>query len=180
MNQYDATGRRIYIQVWFPELPPSTNHIYAKGSRLTNEARAYKERFKQYMLQNYGHQINEFVEPNNKVLDQETGKLIDFSTKDPNLVFGIQFVFCMDCLTSWGDETIYPSQRAKFRFKEVDLTNRIKFVEDCFKYAMGIDDSLTFMATQMKRHQPRQEGVWITYFVTDPTAFGIVPAGAPG
>jgi hypothetical protein len=173
MNEYNAEGRRIHIQVWYPELPPSTNHIYSKGSRLTDEARAYKERFKQYMQQNFGHQINEFVEANNKGTDPKTGELIDVSTKDPNLIFMIQLIFYMDLLTSWGNQEVFPSQRARFRFKTVDLTNRVKFVEDCFKYSIGLDDSLTFVSTQMKVHNPAQEGVMITYYAVPPEQFGV-------
>lgn len=183
MNEYDDKGRRVFLQVWYPELPPSTNHIYIQGTRLTQEARTYRESFRQYMQQNYGHQISELIEPNRKEMRnvkekhgdkyEYVQKVIDVETQEPNLVCSLQLVFYMNCLTTWGDTGVPPSQRAKFRFREVDVSNRIKFVEDCFKIVVGLDDSLTFAATQMKMHSPSQEGVYITYSIVAPEQFGI-------
>lgn len=176
--EFDSKGRRISITVWFPSLPPSANKIYFKGTMLQTPAREYREQFKMHMAQHYLHQFGEMPQPNTTYVDKK-GDTVDLATKEPNLVFGLHLAFYMDWLTSWGDERVYASQRAKFRFKKVDLSNRIKFVEDCFKYALGIDDSLTFYSTQMKVQSPEKEGVMITYFVLDPERFGIprVPGG---
>jgi len=162
---FNEHGRRQRIQVWYPELPPSANAIYFSGTRLTDTAREYKERFRQYMQQYYGHQLNEFVEPNEKYTDPKDGKTKDLRTQAPNLIFGIELTFFMDCLTSWGDSTLPKSRRAKFRFAKTDVTNRIKFVEDCFKTVLDIDDSLTFDSRERKIHNLEQQGVHIDYFV---------------
>lgn len=165
MNDYDEKGRRQRLQVWYDELPPSANAIYFNGTRLTDAAREYKERFRQYLQQNYGHQLQEFVEPNEKYTDPKSGEVKSLKTKDANLIFGIQLVFYMDCLTTWGQQDIPRSRRARFRFAKTDLTNRIKFVEDCFKSVVDIDDSLTFFSQEMKIHSPQKTGVFIDYYV---------------
>lgn len=176
MNEYDANGRRQQITIWYPILPPSANAIYFNGTRLTDAAREYKEQFRQYVQQKYGHQLSEFVEPNEMAKDDD-GELYPLRTKDPNLVFGITLIFYMDCLTSWGNEGIPKSRRAKFRFAKTDLTNRIKFVEDCFKSIIGIDDSLTFTSLESKIHSPDNQGVYISYTASPVEGFGIPRIG---
>jgi hypothetical protein len=179
MTEFNAEGKRIYLQLWYPELPPTGNHIYIMGSRLTDEARSYREKFKKHIVQTYGHLINEFVEANYRGTDPKTGGTIDVATKDPNLVFSLQLVFYMNVLTSWNDPIVPKSRRARFRFKRMDSSNRIKFVEDCFKSSVGIDDSLTFFSSQMKLHS-LTEGVLLTYNVMDPQQFGVpLIYGAP-
>jgi hypothetical protein len=170
---HDEKGRRVRINVWYPGLPPSANKIYFKGTMLTSPAREYKEQFKMYVVQNYLHLIGEMPEPNSKYQDPKSGNTVDFETKEPNLIFGLQLIFYMDCLTSWNNPEVYKKHQAKFRFKKVDLSNRIKFIEDCFKYAVDIDDSLTFFSSQMKFHSPEQEGVMITYYVMSPEQVSI-------
>ena len=173
MPEYDANGKRIQLAAWFPELPPTTNKLYYLGTRLKDEARAYRERFRQHLQQNYGHLISEMEEPNEKAKDPNSGELVDVRTRNPNLIYGISLIFYMDCLTSWGDIELPASRKAKFRFQKADLTNRIKFVEDCFKWSLDIDDSLTFWSQQMKVHSPEQQGVYIHYFVMQPEQFGV-------
>lgn len=170
---------RTSITIWFPELPPTANKLYYLGTRLKDDAREYRERFKMHMAQNYLHEFGEMPQPNRRAFDKKADAVIDVATAEPNLLFGLNLYFYMDCLTTWGDETVYKSQRAKFRFKKVDLSNRIKFIEDCFKYSMDIDDSLTFMSSQMKVHSPKQEGVMLHYYVLQPEHVGIpkVPGG---
>ncbi len=178
-DEYDLKGKRIKLGIWYPELPPSTNKLYYLGTRLTTPARNYREHFRQHVQQTYGHFISEMEEPNYKAMVQvKQGKkfveeLKDVSTKNPNLVYGLSMTFYMDCLTSWSDLSKSPSKRASFRFKHEDVTNRIKFVEDCFKYALDIDDSLTFCSSQMKVHSPHTQGVHIYYYVMSPEQFGI-------
>jgi len=171
--EYDESGRRQRIQVWYPELPPSANAIYFGGTRLTDTAREYKERFRQYVQQNYGHQISEFVEPNEKYQDPETGKIKDLKTKDPNLIFGIEFVFYMAVFSTWGDLNIPRSRRARFRFATTDVSNRTTFAEDCLKSVLDTDDSLTFFSREMKVHAPNHQGVYIDYYVVPVENFGV-------
>jgi Holliday junction resolvase RusA-like endonuclease len=186
MTEYDQNGKRIYLRVWYPQLPPTTNHLYYLGTRLTDEARIYRGAFRQYMQQNYGHQISEMEEPNDKALVTVKRKnkptieeLKDVKTRNPNLLYGINLTFFMDVFTTWGDPKYPKSQRAKFRFSKTDLSNRVKFVEDCFKYALDLDDSLTFWSSQRKIHNPQQQGVDIEYFVVPPESVGVESVGGP-
>lgn len=172
-HDHDEQGRRIRVNLWYPVLPPSSNKLYFKGTMLTQVAREYKEQFKMYVVQNYMHLIGEMPMPNSKYTDPKSGEIVDHETKEPNLVFGLTLLFYMDCLTSWCDPKVYKAHQARFRFRKVDLTNRIKFIEDCFKYAVDIDDSLTFASTQMKMHSPDQEGVMLSYYVMAPEQFGV-------
>lgn len=178
-SDYDAQGRRNRLTIWYPVLPPTSNKLYFKGTQLTSAAREYKEQFKMYVVQNYLHVFGEMPDPNSKYTDPKTGGMVDLETKEPNLIFGLNLVFYMDCLTSWGSLKVYKAHQAKFRFRKVDLTNRIKFIEDCFKYAMDIDDSLTFYSSQLKVHSPDQEGVMLTYFIMAPEQVRVprVPGG---
>lgn len=179
LQELDDKGRRLYLKIWYPELPPTSNKLYFKGTRLTSPARDYRERFKMYVVQNYLHMFGEMPQPNELYTDPETRNLAPLQTVEPNLVFGLNLVFYMNLLTSWGDESMYKSRRARFRFTKVDLTNRIKFLEDCFKYSMDIDDSLTFASSQRKLHSTEHEGVAIEYYVLPIESTGIprVPGG---
>jgi hypothetical protein len=174
-REFDESGKRVGVSVWYPELPPSANKIYSyhKGVRLTSTSREYRERFKMHVSQYYLHQFGEMPMPNIQGLDPKTGNAIDIRTGDPNLIFGLQLYFYMDTMTSWGDERIYKSQRAKFRFSKSDLSNRIKFVEDCFKWSIGIDDSLTFFIQQAKVHSPDKDGVLLNYYTVPVENFNV-------
>lgn len=184
-NVYDENGRRRLLNIWYPELPPTSNKIYFKGTMLTTKARAYKESFKMYVQQNYGHELSELVEPNLKKMvlnvKQKDGTVRneeqDFETKYPNMVFGLSLTFYTNWLTSWDDQSVAPSHRAKFRFKKIDLTNRVKLLEDCFRDAVGVDDSLTFWSTQRKVHSPDKDAVLIEYYTVPVTQFGIPEHG---
>lgn len=171
--EQDEHGKRTQLEIWYPELPPSANKLYYLGTRLRNEARAYRERFRQYVQQNYGHLISEMEEPNEKVQDPISKDIIDVRTRNPNLIYGLSLVFYTDTMTSWGDSSLSSARRAKFRFCKTDLTNRVKFVEDCFKWTLDIDDSLTFWSQQMKVHSTGWQGVYIHYFVVPPEQFGV-------
>jgi hypothetical protein len=172
-QELDEKGQRVGVSVWYPELPPTTNKLYYLGKRLTEVAREYRERFKMHISQNYLHVFQDMPQPNAQAVDNDTGDMVDVRTKDPNLVFGMDLYVYMDTLTSWGDQSRSVSSRAKFRFVKSDLSNRLKFVEDCFKWSIGIDDSLTFFSRQMKIHSPAKEGVLINYYVMPIETFNV-------
>lgn len=180
--EYDQDGKRVRLSFVYGELPPTANKIYVKGNMLHEDAREYRERFRTYVHQNYGHQLLELPEPNVKETRPEKNRrtkkvemvMKDVGTKDPNCVFVLYLIFYMDVLNeTWGDYKLPPSRRATFRFKKTDLTNRIKFVEDCVKYAVDIDDSLTFESHQAKRHDPENLRVEVHLLRGDPRNYGI-------
>lgn len=129
----------------YPVLPPTSNHLYFRGTILTKKAREYKEAFKEHVIKNYMYQI---------------------SALDPGALYGLHLRFFFPTL-------INRSETAKSRYKRIDLTNRIKFLEDCLKEVVSIDDSQTFIAAQEKHHCPENPRVEITYYPVDPTVFGI-------
>jgi hypothetical protein len=167
---YDEHGRRRRFVGVYPGLPPTSNKLYIFGKKLTTKAREFKENFKSYVHQHYGHEISELEEPNQKDSDGVT----DLRTLNPNLIYSLTLIFYMDCLNaSWDDPKTPPKRRASFRYKKVDLSNRIKLVEDCIKSSLDIDDSLTFASTQMKVHDPENERVQFELVVADPRMFSI-------
>ena len=140
----------------FPELPPSSNHIYIRGHILTTEARQYAEKFAHYCVQNYLPAINSTLMPT------------------PTSVYAIHLHFYFETVfnESYFDTNLPASKRAQTRYKKVDLTNRIKLLEDCVRDAIGIDDCLTFSASQEKHMDPSFPRVEIFIQEVDPALFG--------
>jgi len=146
---------RDVLCITYSELPPTSNKIYFRGTQLTAKAREYAERFAEGMRQ-YLPQINEL---------------------DDKAVYAVhlRFFFFELVNRSWNNPDVPPSKQAKSRYKRIDLTNRIKLLEDCIRDAIAIDDSQTFGASQEK-HQcgpGEQERVEITIQRVSPSLFGL-------
>lgn len=54
-------------------------------------------------------------------------------------------------------------KKAKSRYKRIDITNRVKLLEDAVSEALGIDDSLFFHTTITKNEGKERACVTITY-----------------
>jgi Holliday junction resolvase RusA-like endonuclease len=145
------------LKLAYPELPPSSNHIYIKGTILTREAREYAERFSQYCAQNYLHLINEIIRPG------------------PRSIYGIHLRFFFETVINdtYMNPKVPASKQAKTRYKKFDLTNRIKLLEDCVRDAIGVDDCLTFVASQEKHMDPSLPRVEVYVQEVDPSQFGV-------
>ena len=146
---------REHLHVVYPELPPTSNKLYDRGTILTKHAREYAERFAEFM-RNHLHEINEM---------------------DPQALYALhlRFFFFELVNRSYNNPDFPPSKRAKTRYKKIDLTNRIKLLEDCVRDALAIDDSHTFAASQEK-HQcgpGEPERVEITVQRVSPGLFGL-------
>jgi Holliday junction resolvase RusA-like endonuclease len=146
---------RTKLEVVYPELPPTSNKIYFRGTQLTTKARKYAEDFALYM-RNY---------------------LAEISEMDPNAIYALhlRFFFAQLVNPTYNNMRLPPSKRAKSRYKRIDLSNRIKLLEDCIRDALAIDDSQTFAASQEK-HQCQMgevERVEITVHQVMPELFGI-------
>ena len=61
-------------------------------------------------------------------------------TLDPSRLYELHIEFHLACFTKKG------------AVRKVDLSNRIKFIEDCVCEALGIDDSHVFRIVLTKRH----------------------------
>lgn len=142
------------IQMIYPELPPSSNRLYIRGSILRPEARRYRENFKKWAHQHHGHEILQM---------------------DPQQIYALHLDFHLPTAIneSFYDASKPPSRRAQTPYKRIDLSNKIKLLEDCIKYAVGIDDSQTFESLQRKFHAPGREKVVITLFAVNRNQYGI-------
>jgi len=143
------------LEIVYPEMPPTSNKIYFRGTILTTKAREYAERFAEHMRQHL-HLINEM---------------------EPSCIYALhlRFFFFELVNRSWNNPDFPPSKQAKDRYKKIDLTNRIKLLEDCVRDALAIDDSHTFASSQEK-HQcgpGEPERVEITVQKISPSLFGL-------
>lgn len=144
---------RTYLKMVFNELPPTSNKIYFKGTMLTQQARDFAEKFSKFAAQNHLHEISEM---------------------NPDGVFALHLRFFLETINdSWNNPNVAPSKRAKSRYKRLDLSNRIKLLEDCIRDALDIDDSQTFAASQEKHHFKGEPRVEIEVEEVNPALFGI-------
>ena len=117
-----------YLRVELP-IPPSSNAIYRKrgnmpGLYLTKDAKRYRTQATQILLENHA---------------------MDVQRLDADLVYRLGLVFHLQALNKGWPKT------AKSRYKKVDLSNRIKLLEDVLKDVTQIDDSQTFEITVVKK-----------------------------
>lgn len=147
---------RSLLRIDYPIIPPTSNKLYFRGTQLTATARQYAESFSQYVAQRYGAEILEL---------------------DTQAIYALHLRFYMHGLInpSFGNPKIAPSRRAKTRYKRIDLSNRIKLLEDCVRDAIDIDDSQTFAASQEKHQVPESEPERVVILVqrTEPSFFGL-------
>ena len=142
------------LQMVYPEIPPTSNKIYFQGTRLTQHARTYAENFAKYMFEHYG--------PEAMQLDKTSAYYI-----------GLRFYFDTLENESFNNPDVPASKRAKSWYKKIDLTNRIKLLEDCIRDFIDIDDSQTFSASQEKYQDPGNERVEIHIVAIDATRYGL-------
>lgn len=129
---------RNLLYVNYPVVPPTSNRLYFRGTRLTEVSRKYAEDFAKFMMQNHGSEILEM---------------------DRDSVYALHLKFFLHRLENarWNDPKCPPSKRPKTRYKRLDLSNRIKLLEDCIRDALDIDDCQTFAGSQEKHQVPDSE-----------------------
>lgn len=147
---------RSILYVTYPVLPPTSNKIYVKGTMLRDEARRYAEAFAMFMAQRHGAEI----------LEME---------RTATYALHLRFFFKRLENARWNDPKCPPSKRPQSRYKRLDLSNRIKLLEDCVRDALDIDDSQTFAASQEKHQIPESESERVEIIVqrVDPSLFGL-------
>lgn len=131
-------------------LPPTSNNIYfnkpGEGRQLTGEARSWKKRAVTKIVRDTG-------------LGFQDGW-------DPNVMYELDLYFYFEQIENkaWGE--FYKrgpkkgQRKSENRWKKIDLSNRVKLVEDAVKAAVGIDDCATFEHYLSKRcssENPRVE-----------------------
>lgn len=107
------------IRIVLPGIPPSVNHAYfTKGGRrvLSKVGRAY------------------ILDVRTRIVREYPGLLGFFRENKPYVVY---FRFILPQLYNAG----FATGATKTRFKVIDVTNRVKLLEDALMDAAGIDDS---------------------------------------
>jgi hypothetical protein len=143
------------LNVVYPVMPPTSNRIYFRGTILTKDARRYAEDFSRFFAVTHGHEV------------------VDI---DPSCLYALHLVFHFNVLNDgWLERNKSGQRKAKGPYKKVDLSNRVKLLEDCIRDAIGVDDSHTFAATQTKCHEkdPTRHRVEIAIQRVDPLMFGV-------
>lgn len=148
---------RTLLTISYPEIPPTSNKLYFKGTQLTAVARKYGEDFSKFMMQNHGAEI----------LEMDKGSVY---------ALHLRFYFKVLVNVKWNDPKTPPSKRPKSRYKRIDLSNRIKLLEDCIRDALDIDDAQTFAASQEKHQlQPHEDQERVDIYIqrVEPRLFGL-------
>jgi Holliday junction resolvase RusA-like endonuclease len=138
-------------------LPPSTNHLYQRtrygGVALTKAANAFKEHVRKTVADDI-HLIRLQV-------DQDTVYSLDLK------VFFTQLEN-----KGWFKKTREGKHGAKTRYKDLDVDNRIKFLQDCIAKALQIPTDAQFFEIHLEKHEdpdnPRAE---VVIAVTDRDRF---------
>lgn len=117
------------MKINLPYMPPSSNNAYTNlrggGRVLSEKGKSFKLSSTAYIL---AHHSNELMK------------------MDRTKKYKVSFVFYFEQLETKG----WP-KTAKDRYKPLDLSNRVKLVEDALKDATGVDDKNTFAMYTEKR-----------------------------
>lgn len=161
------------------ELPPSTNQLYQRrrGGQiaLTEVAQRFRIRVKQAVV-------------------SSLGKVMSFPI-DPELIYRFDMIAYFQALENpgwfekWNEDKFYTrdtkdgkhrkgelkhtrgERKAKSRYKQIDVDNRIKFLQDCVAKSIGVpDDSQIFVGYQEKREDPDNPRVEVKVSVVRDTS----------
>lgn len=129
-------------------LPPSSNHAYVelppivrgrkvipRGRRLTEDGERYKRETITHIVRSYPNELAQIK---------------------PNVGLFLYVRFFLPSLYNKG----WP-KTAESRYKKIDVTNRVKLLEDCIKDACGVDDSQNEFVLLEKRQGPEATVVFI-------------------
>lgn len=130
------------IYMAFPWVPPSMNDAYVTGRdrrrHLSAEAEKFKNETPAHLLRFYRQEMLFFVD-----------------RKDTQLTVGA--IVFLPQLENKG----WTKKKDVARYKKLDTTNRIKFLEDALATAAGVDDSQNFTVALQKRQGPEHTHIWV-------------------
>ena len=126
------------LRVWVPHLPPSSNKIYirhpsGKGKVLSSDARNFKIKAM-------------------RTIQQEAD--VAFLNLKHNVPYELEIVLFLEQVE------IRKSDKGN-RWTKIDLTNRVKLVEDTVAKAIGIDDEHNFKVKLTKNCDPDNPGLYV-------------------
>ena len=127
------------FELWIPHLPPSSNKIYIRhpkgqGKILSANARKFK-------LDAMG-------------VIQKAGR-VAFMTFKNNVPYQLTLALFLEAVENKASKT-------GERYKQIDLSNRVKLIEDTVAEATGIDDRHNFRIILEKHCDPENPGVFIS------------------
>ena len=133
------------LTAWIPFLPPSSNQIYVPvwirgkpmGKRLSKKAQVFKRQTMQ-VLQDVGH-----------------AALLQFNDHVP---YELRIIVFFEIIKNKG----WP--KTDYKYKRIDITNRVKLIEDAVSDAVGIDDRHNFRVVVEKHCDPENPGMYIELF----------------
>jgi len=132
------------LRVWVPFLPPSSNKIYEpvwvkgkpRGKRLSDSGRRFKVRAM-------------------KVI-QEGGRAALLSLKE-NVPYELTLAVFLEKVENKG----WATSSTEYRYAKIDVTNRIKLIEDTVADAVGVDDRHNFRISLEKHCDPDHPGIYV-------------------
>lgn len=132
------------LRVWVPYLPPSSNKIYEpvwvrgkpRGKRLSDAGRRFKIRAMKTI--------------------QEGGKAAFLHLKE-DIPYELTLAVFLEKIENKGWHTGAVDRR----YAKVDVTNRIKLIEDTVADAVGIDDRHNFRISLEKHCDPDNPGIYV-------------------
>ena len=136
------------------DMPPTSNHIYfnvsGQGRRLTTEARSWKKKAIGLIVRkaHLGFQ----------------------DAFDPSAKYWLELRFFFSSIMNKGWDEFFMrgpkkgQRKAKTKWKKMDLTNRVKLVEDAVTAATGVDDSATFVNLLTKDVDPSNPRVEVALY----------------
>ena len=128
------------IQLEVPWLPPSANNAYFNlsggGRTLTTKGKRFKRETAAYLVQTYPQELRWFKK---------------------NVAYGLAVKFCFTDL----ENKTWP-EKATTRYKKIDVSNRLKLLEDVLVEVGGIDDSQHMSIFMSERPGPAEHTtLWV-------------------
>jgi Holliday junction resolvase RusA-like endonuclease len=128
------------LDVWIPHLPPSSNKIYVtiprKGRFLSKEAQVFR-----------ANAMREI---------QQGGRLVLLQLKE-NIPYELQLIIFFEMVENKG----FHEGKARQLFKRMDLSNRVKLIEDTVSDALALDDCHNFRVILEKQCDPKNTGILV-------------------
>lgn len=155
-------GEYPVIYLHLPGVPPSANNAYAniRGTNkrtLTPEGRKYKQGVSSGLARQYPSEMRIFE-------------------KDCAYLIVVRFTFEAVFTKGWPT-------KAESKYRRIDVSNRLKLLEDALKEAGGIDDSQTMtLVLDKKQGDPEKTELWVWNLDKEETPFdrilkGLTPSG---
>lgn len=139
------------LDVWIPFLPPSSNQIYTKrhggGRQLSTAARMFKVRAM-------------------KTIQQECR--VAFLNIKRNVPYELRVAVFFEKVINKGYQ-----KSTQDRYTKIDVSNRLKLIEDVVAWALDLDDPHNFRIIMEKQCDPDNPGLYVTLTELPETEVGL-------